>query len=243
MNSNVRTAIIWVVIMCMAVILWTVIPRGKGKPTQTLTFTEFCSLRIPAASRASMPMLFAQLNRDAITGTFTDSSGATLVANDAGLGTGGLPFLEIACGSAEPRQATFSRTIFTPDGTAIVFPFTLGETCFLSKADIATGANHRVTKASSGCESDPAFSPDRKALAYMRAPRRGARAALMVAKPDGTGARTLVSAKKIIWNRCLFHTPSRSSFCAPALLNTTHPRLGAGVINLICSLPTSPQAL
>ncbi len=41
MNSNVRTAIIWVVIMCMAVILWTVIPRNKGKATQSLTFTEF----------------------------------------------------------------------------------------------------------------------------------------------------------------------------------------------------------
>ena len=41
MNSNVRTAIIWVVIMCMAVILWTVIPRNKGKATVSLTFTEF----------------------------------------------------------------------------------------------------------------------------------------------------------------------------------------------------------
>ena len=41
MNSNVRTAIIWVVIMCMAVILWTVIPRNKGKATQALSFSEF----------------------------------------------------------------------------------------------------------------------------------------------------------------------------------------------------------
>ncbi len=40
MNSNVKTAIFWVVIICVAVLLWAVVSKG-GKPTvQTLTFSD-----------------------------------------------------------------------------------------------------------------------------------------------------------------------------------------------------------
>jgi dipeptidyl aminopeptidase/acylaminoacyl peptidase len=63
----------------------------------------------------------------------------------------------------------------------------------LYKADIASGTIHRITAASSGCETDPAFSSDGQSFAYMSAPRAGARAALIISKPDGTAAHTLVS--------------------------------------------------
>ena len=72
MNSNVRTAIIWVVIMCMAVILWTVIPRGKGKPTQALTFTEFVK-EVEAGKVKSV-----KVNGSEVSGNFADDPSATL---------------------------------------------------------------------------------------------------------------------------------------------------------------------
>jgi cell division protease FtsH len=41
MNSNVKTAIFWVVLICVVVLLWTVVRTGKGKPDRQLTFTDF----------------------------------------------------------------------------------------------------------------------------------------------------------------------------------------------------------
>jgi len=40
-NSNVKTIIFWVVVVCMAVLLWAVVNRGHGKPDKALNFTEF----------------------------------------------------------------------------------------------------------------------------------------------------------------------------------------------------------
>lgn len=97
-----------------------------------------------------------------------------------------------ACRSTHPVQPPLSPAVFTPDGSAIVFSVAQGDNCFLYKADIASGAVRRITDAASGCESDPAFSSDGKWFAFMRAPRNGARAALMIAKPDGSDAKTLV---------------------------------------------------
>ncbi|MBI3680477.1 MAG: ATP-dependent metallopeptidase FtsH/Yme1/Tma family protein [Acidobacteria bacterium] len=41
MNSNVKTAIFWVVLICVAVLLWTVVRHGKGRPEHQLTFSQF----------------------------------------------------------------------------------------------------------------------------------------------------------------------------------------------------------
>jgi cell division protease FtsH len=41
MNSNVKTAIFWVVIVCVAILLWTVIHTAKTRPQQQLTFSHF----------------------------------------------------------------------------------------------------------------------------------------------------------------------------------------------------------
>jgi cell division protease FtsH len=41
MNSNVKTAIFWVILICVAVLLWVVVQTGKSKQEAQLTFTQF----------------------------------------------------------------------------------------------------------------------------------------------------------------------------------------------------------
>jgi cell division protease FtsH len=43
MTSNLKTAIFWVVLICVAVLLWTVVRAGKTRPEQQLTFSQFLS--------------------------------------------------------------------------------------------------------------------------------------------------------------------------------------------------------
>jgi len=40
-NSNIKTAIFWVVLICVAVLLWTVVRTGKSKPQQAINFSQF----------------------------------------------------------------------------------------------------------------------------------------------------------------------------------------------------------
>jgi TolB protein len=93
-------------------------------------------------------------------------------------------------------QAPFSPAIFTPDGAAIVFSIAKGKDCFLYRTGIAGGTTRRLTGATSGCESDPAFSPDGQHLAFMYALERGAHGSLMLASPDGASPRALVSSQE-----------------------------------------------
>jgi len=41
MNSNVKTAVFWVILICVAVLLWVVVQSGKTRQEQQLSFTEF----------------------------------------------------------------------------------------------------------------------------------------------------------------------------------------------------------
>ena len=41
MNSNVKTAIFWVVLICVAALLWTVVRSGNARSEQELTYTAF----------------------------------------------------------------------------------------------------------------------------------------------------------------------------------------------------------
>jgi cell division protease FtsH len=43
-NSNIKTAIFWVVLICVAVLLWVVVRTGKSRPEQQLSFTQFVNL-------------------------------------------------------------------------------------------------------------------------------------------------------------------------------------------------------
>jgi cell division protease FtsH len=40
-NSNIKTAIFWVVLICVAVLLWTVVKTGKSRAEQQVTFSDF----------------------------------------------------------------------------------------------------------------------------------------------------------------------------------------------------------
>ncbi len=41
MNSNVKTILFWAVLICIAVLLWTVVHAGKGKPERAISYTQF----------------------------------------------------------------------------------------------------------------------------------------------------------------------------------------------------------
>ena len=41
MNSNVKNVIFWVVLICVAVLLWAVVRQGHSKPDRALNFSEF----------------------------------------------------------------------------------------------------------------------------------------------------------------------------------------------------------
>ena len=41
MYSNIKTAIFWVVLICVAVLLFAVVRTGQGRKERSLTFTEF----------------------------------------------------------------------------------------------------------------------------------------------------------------------------------------------------------
>ena len=41
MNSNVRTAVLWIVLICVLVLLWAVVRTGKSGGEQQLTFSQF----------------------------------------------------------------------------------------------------------------------------------------------------------------------------------------------------------
>jgi len=40
-NSNIKTAIFWVVLICVAVLLWTVVRTGRGRSEEQIAFTDF----------------------------------------------------------------------------------------------------------------------------------------------------------------------------------------------------------
>ena len=41
MNSNIKTAIFWVVLICLAVLLWTIVRQGKHPTEEQIAFTDF----------------------------------------------------------------------------------------------------------------------------------------------------------------------------------------------------------
>ena len=41
MNSNIKTGIFWVILVCVLVLLWNVVKAAKSRPNKEITFTEF----------------------------------------------------------------------------------------------------------------------------------------------------------------------------------------------------------
>ena len=72
MNSNLKTAIFWVVIFCMAGLLWTVVRPGKAKPDVNLTFTEFM------AEVEALKIKSVKITGNEVQATYRNDSGAAI---------------------------------------------------------------------------------------------------------------------------------------------------------------------
>ncbi len=68
MNSNVKTAIFWVVLVCVAVLLWTVVKQNNSRAVNDLTFTDF--VKQVEAGRVKE----VQISGTEVHGTFQDRS-------------------------------------------------------------------------------------------------------------------------------------------------------------------------
>jgi len=81
MNSNVKTAIFWVVLICVAVLLWTVVRHGKGRPISPLTYSQFL-YQVENGKVKGITM-----SGNDVQGTLTDDSGfrTTIPLNDPDL--------------------------------------------------------------------------------------------------------------------------------------------------------------
>ena len=44
MNSNVKTAVFWIVILCAVVLVWMAVRTGRGPPPKNLAVSEFVNL-------------------------------------------------------------------------------------------------------------------------------------------------------------------------------------------------------
>jgi cell division protease FtsH len=53
MSSNVKTAIFWVTLICVVVLLWVAVQQGKTRPDEQLTFSQFLT-RVEATKIASV---------------------------------------------------------------------------------------------------------------------------------------------------------------------------------------------
>ena len=78
MNSNVKTVIFWVVLICVAVLLWAVVKSGHNKPDRALNFSEFLT-EVEAGNVKSV-----SLNGNEVKGDFMNGRDAfhTVVPNN-----------------------------------------------------------------------------------------------------------------------------------------------------------------
>jgi Tol biopolymer transport system component len=96
-------------------------------------------------------------------------------------------FLLAATCAANPPGVTNGLAV-SPDGKLIVVTYEKGDTAFIYKVSVDTGSATRLTKAKTGWESSPSFSPDGKQIAYSYKPGKDARSRIIVQNADGSDA-------------------------------------------------------
>jgi Tol biopolymer transport system component len=77
----------------------------------------------------------------------------------------------------------------SPDGKLIAVDVGKGSTSFIYKIAVDTGSATRLTNAKTGEESGPAFSPDRKRIAFSYSPGNGAHSSIVIGNADGSDSR------------------------------------------------------
>ncbi len=97
-----------------------------------------------------------------------------------------------ASGCRAGGTTEFGAVTFSPDGKFIVFSYSKDESCFLYKANLATGKATRLTQTKAGCEGSPAYSSDGKTIAFSYAPKKSAKANIYLVNSDGTNPRRII---------------------------------------------------
>jgi len=77
----------------------------------------------------------------------------------------------------------------SPDGKILAVAYEKDHTIFIYKVAVDSGISTRLTNATSGEETSPAFSPDGKRIAYTYWPGAGARSRIIIVNVDGSNAR------------------------------------------------------
>ncbi len=77
MNSNVKTALIWFVIICVAVLLWAVVRTGHGKVEDQPTFTDLMNY----VDQGRVKSIVVNSSTGDVQGTYKDSDGRQFHTN------------------------------------------------------------------------------------------------------------------------------------------------------------------
>ncbi len=77
MNSNVKTAVFWVVIICVAVLLWAVVHTGRGKVDDQPTFTDLMN----SVEQGRVKSIVVNGSTGDVQGTYKDSDGRQFHTN------------------------------------------------------------------------------------------------------------------------------------------------------------------
>ena len=77
MNSNVKTAVFWVVIICVAVLLYAVVHANKGKPDDQPSFTEL----MKSVDQGRVKSIVVNTTTGDVSGLYKDSDGRQFRSN------------------------------------------------------------------------------------------------------------------------------------------------------------------
>jgi Tol biopolymer transport system component len=76
----------------------------------------------------------------------------------------------------------------SPDGKLLLLTYEKGDTAFIYKVSVDAADATRLTKAETGWESSPSFSPDGRQIAYSYKPGKEARSRIIIENVDGSAA-------------------------------------------------------
>ena len=77
MNSNVKTAVFWVVIICVAVLLWAVVHTGRAKPDDQPTFSQL----LQAVQEGKVDKITVNSSTGDVQGNYKAADGRTFHTN------------------------------------------------------------------------------------------------------------------------------------------------------------------
>jgi Tol biopolymer transport system component len=98
-------------------------------------------------------------------------------------------FFLVAVACAGSPSGHINGLAVSPDGKLIFVTYEAGGTAFIYKIPVETGNATRLTNATTGKESSPAFSPDGKRVAYTYWPSNETHPRIVIVNVDGSNPR------------------------------------------------------